>query len=412
MDIPKANARQTKRILVIADKQIKAGRDRLSGALRYFQGQSNALVAILNRNQPGATREFRRMIRETPPDGLLFTTGDDKLAGIWHSEGMGHIPAVAIDFDMDAVAWKCPMNATFSVDDRAIGIAAAQLLSRRGYRHFGYVGLSSETHRSDVRAAAFETYVEALGYDCQKIDVNMATLNKVDGLAEWVKNLPKPCGVMAYFDQISRELVDACKLADIKIPDEIALVGVDDEADLCETATPSLSSILPDFNGGGYLAAEMLHQLLQQGEPKSLQEKIFYGVKAVVERRSTCDLRGGSRIVSLACEYIRSHACDGICVTDVSDALHISRRLLEFRFRQILDRTIREEIEKVKLRKVEDLLLNTTDSIKEIGYQAGFRCPSHLKAVFKKRKGYSMLAFRKMQSRPATGIFLPLRPYA
>ena len=395
---------RTKRILVIADKQIKAGRDRLSGALRYFQGKSDILVTILHRKLPGSIRKFRQLIRETPPDGLLFTTGDSKIAEIWLSEGKERLPAVAMDFDMDPKTSKGSMNAVFSVDDRAIGLTAAKLLSRRGYRHFGYAGLASEAHRSDVRAAAFETYVEALGYDCRKVDINMSTLNKVDGLAEWVKSLPKPCGVMAYFDQISRELVDACKLADIKIPDEIALVGVDDETDLCETAIPSLSSILPDFNGGGYLAAEMLYQLLQQGEQKSFPAKTFYGVKAVVERRSTCDLRGGSRIVSLACEHIRRHACDGICVTDVSDALHISRRLLEFRFRQILGRTVREEIEKVKLRKVEDLLLNTTDSIKEIGYQAGFRCPSHLKAVFKKRMGCSMLAFRKMRNRTANGI--------
>jgi LacI family transcriptional regulator len=223
-----------------------------------------------------------------------------------------------------------------------------------------------------------------------------AQTDNISQLADWLANLPLPCGVMAYNDSRAQTVIDACHMAHLRIPDQIQVIGVDNEEEICENTFPTLTSILPDFEGSGYLAAQLLDRMLKKGMPR--KDIVYkYGVKSVVERASTQDLCGGGRLVTQACEFIRLHAGEKINVETVSNALNVSRRTLELRFREIRGEGIAEVLRRKRLERVCQLLKETHRSISDISYNSGFASPTHLKALFKKVYGMTMGEWRSSE---------------
>ena len=215
----------------------------------------------------------------------------------------------------------------------------------------------------------------------------------MERLARWLAELPHPCGVVAFNDERARTTLDACRLARLQVPEQIRLVGVDNDVAICENLHPTLSSVLPDFEAGGYLAAQTLDDLLVHGCPRRIVQKT-YGVREVVERASTQDVHGCGRLAVQAREYIRLHAGARITVTDVAQALNVNRRTLELHFRAVFKRGIGEELRHLRLARVAHQLRETDKSITEIALGSGFASPSHLKALFRKTYGCTMRAWR------------------
>jgi LacI family transcriptional regulator len=201
----------------------------------------------------------------------------------------------------------------------------------------------------------------------------------------WLARLPKPVALLACYDIRGRQAIDACRRAGIAVPDEVAVLGVDDDEVLCGLASPPLSSVMPDAIGAGRLAAELLDQLMRGGQLK--RSEWLLSPLGIVTRQSTDVLAIDDPFVVAAIRQIRDHACDGIKVTDVARALKTTRRVLENRFTKRVGHTPHEEIARVQFRRIEQLLLETELSLAAIAARTGFKHTEYMTVAFTKRHG-------------------------
>jgi LacI family transcriptional regulator len=292
------------------------------------------------------------------------------------------------------------------LDNQSIAEAAASLLMRRGIVNFAYVDeleRAEEIERSKARGDAFVQCLMRHGFACSRYAQTFINggnwSDELNQLAEWLTGLPKPCALMAYADTCAKRIYDACNIARLRIPDQIRVIGVDNDRSLCENLFPSLSSVEPDFERCGYLAGQLLFERLQ-GSASVNSRILTYGVKSVIERASTQDVKGSGRIVTAACEIIRLHASEGIGVADVATRLNVSRRLLELRFHEVLGKGVAEELRRVRLEHVCRQLRNTRLSIREISAESGFASSAHLNALFLATYGMTMRDWRKFANSP------------
>ena len=171
-------------------------------------------------------------------------------------------------------------------------------------------------------------------------------------------------------------------------------MGVDNDEMICENTSPTLTSIQPDFKGGGYLAAQLLDEMLTNGLPKKTVMRT-YGIKTLVERASTQDLKGGGRLVTQAMEFIRLNFSQRIDVADVAEALKVSRRTLEKRFTEVRGEGVADALRRTRLDCVRNLLRETEKPVDEIAYECGFISAKHLMTLFKRTHGMTMGEWRR-----------------
>ena len=285
---------------------------------------------------------------------------------------------------------------TFRTDDRALAVAAAKLFIHRGLRNFAYACTRGSERWSENRKRFFRAALKDAGYRVSVYTAPPGTGRDWNldrrALAEWIATLPKPCGIWAANDLRALHVLDACREIGVRIPSQVQILGVDDERCICDQSVPTLSSIPPDFESGGYAAAEALNAILTNRKPRETKLKI--GIRGVTERLSTYDLTGSSSRINRAMEFIRKHAVEGITVTSVIRAVGGSERLLEKNFREIVGHSICREIQDVRLDKAKDLLVKTDLPIDEIAQRSGFKRGNYLKNLFKRRFGTTMSDYR------------------
>ena len=389
----KKKAKRTLRIGIADSRMIKAGRDRISGIMRYAATHDDWEVRILSVGTPhtisaNETLDYRRL------DGLL---GNSRMISRIAETLPRTIPIVLLDSSRDTPQNGKAISRVF-VDNAAIGAAAAEIFLKGGLRNLAFVGMQSQFEHQiqNERLAAFRQAACSTGASCDAF-LPKPSINEKDDIAElaaWLAHLPHPCGVMAYSDNRAQTVLDACRMAHLRVPDQIQLVGVDNEIEICENMQPTLTSILPDFEGGGFLAAHLLDDILSHSLRPRKPFLHTYGIKTVVVRASTQDLKGGGRLVTLAREFIRLHAGERISVTDVARALNVSRRTIENRFKDVLDRGVADVLREERLTRVCRLLRETDRTITDIAYDSGFASPTHLKAAFKRFTGMTMGGWR------------------
>ena len=192
----------------------------------------------------------------------------------------------------------------------------------------------------------------------------------------------------------ARDVLDACRLARLDVPGQIAIIGSDNDTGLCEATQPTITSVHPDFEGGAYEGAAEFDKIIRRSRLPKKTITMTYGIRDIVERASTRDLRGGGLLVSMATAFIRLNAMRSIKASDVASHCRVSLRLLELRFKAILNHGVRDEIENVRLANVKQMLRETDLSIKEIGYRCGFKSPTCLCTVFKRKLGKSPQIWR------------------
>ena len=386
--------RQFRRILVAVPLHAKAGRERLSGILRYAGKQPGWSVTIVSTDEylRIPPRDRIRYLTEIAPDGVICATMEVRkaiLQALVRRQSLfARIPVVFMDAaDVPQDSW-----AHVHMDNREIGRTAARYYLQRGYRSLAYIGTtvpgeSSYDHarKDSFIAAAAEGGVRtpffALGND-------MADTTGQAALAEFLKAIPLPCGVFTYADWISRPVLDAASRAGLRVPDQIAILGVDDESEVCENTTPTLSSIAPAFERAGFQAAELLDLQIRNGTRQ--QEDVVYGIHHFAQRESTTDLRGGGRLVSAATTYIERHFREHVSVSGLAARLKVSRRLLEIRYREINGMTVQEAILARRLSYVRQLLQTTDLPLGEVALQSGFARYATLAVLFKRRFGQSL----------------------
>jgi LacI family transcriptional regulator len=213
-------------------------------------------------------------------------------------------------------------------------------------------------------------------------------------LAAWLTSLPKPAALFCAWDSCAITAATVCSECRISIPEQISILGVDDDEFLCNLVSPPLSSIRPDFEGEGFLAAKMLDQMMNSKgmtRPKLMSCK----VDGVTERGSTHPLSPSGFLVQRALDFIDDNVCRGITVPDVVDHLGVSRSLLSLRFRQIQRESILQTIRTRRMREVKRLLSSTAYPIARIISMCGFRSESRPKNLFRKMFGMTMSEYRR-----------------
>jgi LacI family transcriptional regulator len=215
---------------------------------------------------------------------------------------------------------------------------------------------------------------------------------EVDAIAAWLATLPKPVAVFSCYDNRGQQVLEACRRASLPVPEEIAVLGVDNDEVLCVLSPPPLSSIILNSRRVGWEAAALL-ALMMQGETFPPAPQLVPPV-GIVTRQSSDILAVGDAKIAAALRYIREHACERIRVSDVLRACPMARRVLEARFRQFIGRTPRQEILRVQLNRVKELLVGTDLPVWEIAERTGFE-PEYLSVVFKQENDLAPSEYRR-----------------
>jgi len=278
-----------------------------------------------------------------------------------------------------------------------IGYMAAEHFLDKGFREFGFCGFD-DMFWSRERRQFFARRLEESGYSTHvykqpRHKTKRAWEHEKDFLVDWVKRLPKPVGILACNDDRGQHVTEACKTADMRVPDDVAILGVDNDVLVCDLSDPPLSSIALNTEEAGYEAAKLLAGLMA-GEPMTGQ-RVVVEPTHIVERQSTNILAVEDAGVAQAIRYIRENGDRPVKVNDVAQAVAISRRMLERRFRRVLNRSINEEIKLVKIKRCVQLLFETDLSISEIAATMGFSSIDHISRYFRNTIGMSLSAYRR-----------------
>lgn len=281
----------------------------------------------------------------------------------------------------------------------AFGHLGAEHFIERSYQHFAFTGFSNNGWSRERRDGFIEG-LQVVGKTCDVFEVEYPgnvtpQWDKMqnDALIHWLSRLPRPVGIMACNDIRARQVMSAAHAANFLVPEEVAVLGANNERVRCELANPPLSSITPNAFQSGHKAAEILTSLLEQRVPDSYDYRV--DPSSVVTRRSTDVLAIDDHTVTRTLSYIRQNACTGMTVNEIAGLFQASRSKLEKKFRRYLGRSPQAEIRRVQVEKIKQLLSETEYSLKQISDLTGFEHCEYMSVVFKRLTGQSPGAFRK-----------------
>jgi LacI family transcriptional regulator len=353
----------------------------------YARGLLRGIHAYLREHRPWSIYLPELGRGESPPNWLKSWGGDGIIARIENSRiarAVRDCRLPAVDLSAGRLVPELPCVET---DNEEIARLALDHLFERGFRNLAYCGddrfpWSLDRGRWFGRLAAEAECSVSVYRGGSRRGAAAAWEQEEKELAAWIRELPTPCGLMACYDIRGRQVLEVCRRSGIAVPDEIAVIGVDDDDLLCNLSDPPLSSVVPDTHRTGYAAADLLDQMM-------CGESVEPGVRlikptGIVTRQSSDVLATADAEVSTAVRFIRDHACDGIKVEDLLRAVPISRRVLESRFRKMLGRTPHDEILRVQLERVKQLLEETDLPLAVIADRAGFKHVEYLSVVFKR----------------------------
>lgn len=331
------------------------------------------------------------------PVGIVATYGHDK--GIPRPNPALDVPFVCVDIDLmqhdSALSNENSRRGYVNCDAARIAELAARALLEQQFASYAYVSAYAHYHWCEARRQRFAEVLELNGRACNVFDgtgISSSSAASMRRLGKWLNELPKPCGLLAANDRTAVCVLSAAARAKVAVPDELSVLGVDDNEAFCETASPPLSSIRNDFRQSGVLAGELMLALSRRRKPQVLQA--VYGADTLVRRLSTRKLVKTSPSVRLALETIRRRAADGISAADILPLLGGSRRSAEKRFRAAVGKSILEEILDVRFERLEQLLSETIP-LGQLASRTGFTSENHLQRMFKARYGMTLSAWRK-----------------
>lgn len=280
-------------------------------------------------------------------------------------------------------------------DSASIGSIAAEHFLDRGFQHFAYCGFD-EFAWSRGRAQHFSERLRQAGFETnvyRQPTSRRALRNEQSRIADWLASLPTPVAVLCCNDDRALQVIEACKLVNLDVPDPVAVLGVDNDVLVCDLADPPISSIALNTEGAGYQAARLLDSLMK-GEAMAGQV-IPVRPRHIVTRMSTDMLAVMDKDVAAALRFIRRNPNRLIQVGDVVEATNVSRRVLEKRFKTMLRRSVHQEIRRVRVNNIIQLLVGTDMSITDIAAHCGFDGVEHIARYFRKETGASLREYRK-----------------
>lgn len=365
------------RVAIVIEASNAYGRGLLAGIHRHVREHEPWTIFLPEHGRGAPPLESLARWRG---DGIIARIETEAIAAvIANLRRRQRIPVVDV-----SAARLLPGVPYVETDDAAIARLAAEHFLERDFRSFAFVG-DRRFRWSGNRRDQFTAVLAAQGLPVSVFDQPAAMHGDDDALAHWIASLPKPLAVFCCYDIRGRQLLDACRRAGVAVPDQVAVLGVDDDELLCGLASPPLSSVIPDATGAGRLAAGLVERLMR-GERPARGEWLLPPL-GISTRQSTDVLAIDDEFVVTAVRYIRDHACRGLKVADVALALNTSRRVLEHRFAKRLGHTPHEEIARVQFGRVEQLLRETDLPLATIAARCGFRHSEYMTVAFTRRHG-------------------------
>jgi LacI family transcriptional regulator len=390
---------EQKRVVLLIESSRSYGRQLLKGIAAYarthdswtFFHEERALGAPVNPR-----------LKTWKPDGIIGRLMGSPLirfirrlnlptVDLFHEDELPGIPGVAID------------------QESLIRLAIGHFLER-GFKNFAYCGFSKLMF-SELRAACFVKRLAERGFQTNVFSypglqsgTGLAqyeehSIQYNDRLLSWLRSLPKPMALLACNDWRAQQILAICSEVGIVVPDEVAVLGVDNDDVECELCNPPLSSIDPNVEQIGYRAADLLDRLMK-GEVLSPVRSLVPAL-GIVTRRSTDVLVVGEPDAAEAIRFVRKHACEGITIKDVAQHLSVSPKTLCRWFKKYLGHSPTLEIMRVQVQHIQDLLQTTNLTLEQITPLAGFTHVESLERIFKRKVGVTPGNYRKQTHRTA-----------
>lgn len=371
--------RKTRNILILLTNTGVSSRDFLAGFSRYARGRASWHVRLRHGSDLDDT-SIERLAGPSEYDSIV--TNEDVF--LRHPE-LADNPHTAVVVFGTYREMSAPAPVVFVQNDNVcIGkIGARHFMQLGRFRTFGFVPTERHHVWADVRADAFRAELAAHALGC-----SVFSWSGGESLGDWLAGLPKPAAVMAACDRVAIEVAAACAAAGMGVPNHVAVLGVDNDALLCEFDSPTLSSILPKHDTTGWLAAKALNRLFRGWRPVSAQ-RILCAETSIVERESTAPLSPATHLIQSALEFIRRNARSNITTRDVIRHLNVSPSLANLRFREFQRETIGEAIRRERLEEVRRSLSTTSMSVRKVAQLCGFPNAAHLGALFRRQFGMS-----------------------
>lgn len=377
------------------------GRGLLQGIARYVREHGSWSIFHQERRASDAPPAWLEHWRR---DGVIARVEDRELARAIRKLGVPAVDVRGLLHDLGL-----PLIET---DDDAVVRLAFEHLRERGFRQFAFCGFPGANY-SDQRSRLFTQRTQEAGHPCHlytprvRLKSSASFEQEQQGLiyeaevADWIAALPKPIGLLACNDIRGQQVLNVCRQLDVAVPDDVAVLGVDNDEVLCDLADPPLSSVRPNTERIGYEAAALLDRMMA-GHPAP-PRATYVPPLGIATRRSTDVLAIEDRHIAAALRFIREHACEGIGVADLLAAIPLSRSVLERRFAVLVGRAPKAEIMRVQLQRASELLTATDFPLNVIAEKAGFRHPEYFHALFKKKTGLTPGRYRATSTPRARG---------
>lgn len=379
-------------VALIIETSSNYGRDLLAGIVRYMRMHDRWSVFLEQRD---LFKQPPRWLNKWQGDGIISRATTPRLLDAISDTGVPFVELTDRKGDVEFSQIRS--------DDAAIGKMGAEHLLERGFKRFGYCGYKGEAWSKRREESFVKTIDQKSSGSCSLYNSTWqgrGARNWEDEqlcIIEWLQTLTPPFAVMACNDIRGRQIIDACSELDLAVPEQVVVVGVDDDELLCRMCSPPLSSVIPNAQAVGFRAAEVLASLMDGKSPAS--EVQLIKPLGVATRQSTDAVAIDDPDIAAALRYIREYACRGITVAEVVRDNSVSRSTLERQVRKYLGRTPQEEIRFVQIKRARELLISTDLSAEQIAPLCGFEHPEYLHVVFKRVTGTTIGVFRK-QAKP------------
>lgn len=331
--------------------------------------------------------QLRKVIAFWRPAGAIVSAASGY--GVFTRRNLKQLPTVYLDPPTMS-------SSSFNVvqdNEMDARIAATELLSP-GMKHYAFVGSQKHFWWSAERSEAFISGMRAANLPCSAFERKLPEGDYLKELALWLRKLPKPCGIFADNDVTALRVVEICSALNIAIPEEIKLVGCDNNTDICEKSPIPISSVCPDYENAAMLCAKLIEERI--ADPSVAPRTVKYHASGLVRRTSSSSLTKCDRRVDSALKLINAKACDGITVSDIASELGCSARLLQMRFKATVGTPIKEFISDVRMERVKMMLKSGSTPIQGIAKACGYGTDAALRTAFRKRHSMSMNEWRRL----------------
>lgn len=367
----------------------ESARQKLQGVQKYAGKRGWAVNIIEDCRR---ITDISRLMKLWRPDGCIADCAG--VCDAFSPKAFGSTPVVFLN---RSAGDKTDHIASVFHNQRRSAIAASKEIIRLGRSHFAFISLYGHTTWSNIRKGVFSKILAMHGFAPTLYEANMLNAKSrtriQNNLRDFLAALPKPSGVFAANDTTAREVISTANALGISIPDDLAVVSIDNNELVAANITPSLSSVEINFNEAGFLAAQLLDQQIQA--PGVRLKNIFFGPLRVVRRASTDPLRRRDACVEAARERIMHDAAAGLTAAEVAQMFPCSRRMAEIRFRKATGMSIGDAILEARLAVVLSLLRRKDVMLETIADLAGWKSPAVLRQYFKRKTGTTMREWRK-----------------